>query len=247
VSSKYGFSANTVWLWQARLDHPGEVVAAASQLLSPQERMQAARGSADVARRRVLARAALRAVLGCHTGISPTVVRFEYGPFGKPRLASAQSGGGVQFNLSSTGDLCLIAVTTAEVGVDVERIAGRADLEAVASRFFARDELTAIRQRRGNERLRALFQTWTLKEALVKADGRGLTLPLDWFAVSIDEGPQVVSLEGGHSWTVMTLPFGPEIAAAVALHSGTVPEPALVFGELDWDGGSFVPAAEVTR
>jgi 4'-phosphopantetheinyl transferase len=244
VSAKYGLSANMVRLWRIRLDHPGSVVAAASELLSPPERTHAARGSAVVARRRILARAGLRTVLGCHTGLPPAAVRFHYGSFGKPRLGQSEGSAGIRFNLSTTGDLCLIAVATDEIGLDVEHIAPRANLDGVASRFFAPDEVSAIQQRRGDDRLRAFFRTWTLKEALVKADGRGLTLPFDRFIVSIEDGPQVVTLAGGQAWTVMTLPYGGEIAAAVAVGSRTATEPALFFEELAWAGRSFAPLEE---
>src|ERR1700750_2685901 len=80
--------------------------AAAPDVLDDAERARAARfAHAREGRRWAAARAALRAVLGERLGLEPALVRFTYGPRGKPAAE------GVRFNLSHAGPLALIAVS----------------------------------------------------------------------------------------------------------------------------------------
>lgn len=239
MSSESGVSNNTVHLWRARLDHPACVVAAAIPLLSPEELRRAAGGTTVVYRRRVLARAALRAVIGRYTGAAPSSLAFEYGSFGKPRLA-VTNGSCPHFNVSTAGDLCVIAVAGVEVGVDVEQIEARDDLDAFASRFFAPREAKALELLEGEQKVRAFFTTWTLKEALLKGRGAGLSAPLSSFSVSATAECQTVAFDSGETnvWTISTLQCGPGIAGAVALRQGTATRPTIVLRDLEADEGS---------
>lgn len=90
------------------------------------------------------------------------------GPYGKPEAP------GVQFSLSHSGGYALLAVSDSDVGADLERI--RPAPERVAARVFTPDEQRWLA---GDDDYDTRFFTlWTLKEALLKACGRGLTLPL---------------------------------------------------------------------
>jgi 4'-phosphopantetheinyl transferase len=55
----------------------------------------------------------------------------------------------------------------------------------VARRFFAEEEATAIFAEPAEARRRAFFRCWTRKEAYIKAKGKGMSIPLDSFAVSL--------------------------------------------------------------
>src|SRR3546814_6085223 len=63
--------------------------------------------------------------------------------------------------------------------------AGR-DLAAIARRFFAPAEAAALAGFPPPLHAEAFFAIWTRKEALLKAFGGGLSLPLDGFCVSAD-------------------------------------------------------------
>ena len=80
------------------------------------------------------------------------------------------------FNLSHSGEYIVLAVGSAEVGVDVQQIG--AVHEGVAKRCFTAEELSWYRGDR--ERF---FTVWTLKESVSKAVGLGLGLPFDSFSV----------------------------------------------------------------
>ena len=172
-----------VWSWSLDADPtPSEA------LLSEDEK---ARGRSFVAahhrRRFVAARSRLRSLLGQHLDIDPASVVFELNAYGKPRVVQAPS---VHFSLSHSGDQALLALSdTLVVGADLEQVRPLDHLE-LARRNFHPDEVAAIESQPSESGQRqAFFRIWTLKEAVVKALGVGLSLPLDSFAVSIATSP----------------------------------------------------------
>lgn len=90
------------------------------------------------------------------------------GPYGKPEAP------GVFFSLSHSGGYALLAVSDSDVGADLEQI--RPAPERVAARVFTPDEQHWLAD--GTDYDTRFFTLWTLKEALLKACGCGLTLPL---------------------------------------------------------------------
>lgn len=142
--------------------------------LSPSERQRADRLRLNRHRiRYVRAHASLRRILGLYLNKEPSAIDFAIGSSGKPKLADAQSG--LEFNLTTSGDLALVAVSLGyPVGVDCERIREQRDLIAISRRMFEAGEAERIAGTPGGERATRFFRSWTALEAGVKADGRGL-------------------------------------------------------------------------
>jgi 4'-phosphopantetheinyl transferase len=172
----------TVWSWGLQT---GPFVGVDAQaLLSDDERArQRSFVSPELRRRFGATRAGLRTLLGWHLALEPRSLTFATNEFGKPRLAG---DGQVHFNLSHCEERAVLAIAdTAEVGIDLER---ERPIEHVdlAKRYFHPNEVAAITASRDEaEQRRAFFLVWTLKEAVVKALGRGLSTPLDSFEVAI--------------------------------------------------------------
>ncbi len=144
-------------------------------VLSAEERERAARFRFDPDRERFLAsHVALRQLVGTYMGVAAEAVQFREGPRGKPRVE-----GGLEFNLSHSGDLALVGIARAPVGVDIERIAPRKALMNIAARYFHTDETAWLESRGEGERLREFYRLWTMKEAFLKATGTGLAGGLD--------------------------------------------------------------------
>ncbi len=161
--------------------------------LSEDERVRADRFSMPEGRRRfVVGRAMLRRLLAERLGIGAAAIRLAEGAHGKPHLVADTNCTklALEFNLSHTGDLALIAIGPTEVGVDVESLHRRVDTMAVVRRFFSETERGGFEARPdGNERDQLFFRVWTRKEALVKAVGRGLSCPLSNFTVPLGTLP----------------------------------------------------------
>jgi 4'-phosphopantetheinyl transferase len=132
-----------------------------------------------------LLRHSLSAVIPC----DPVDWRFVTGPFGKLQLADPPSGFGLRFNLSHCRTRVAVALALdVEVGVDVEALDRTTRIDpAIADAYFAPDEAAALRAMSDETRRREQFlRLWTLKEACIKATGRGLSQSLDGFSVDPD-------------------------------------------------------------
>jgi 4'-phosphopantetheinyl transferase len=174
-----------VWSWSLQA---GPLVGDDAQaLLSTDERArQQGFVSPELRRRFLAARAGVRTLLGRHLDRDPRSLSFATNEFGKPRLADHTQ---VHFNLSHCEERAVLAISNAEIGIDLER---ERPIEHVdlARRYFHPHEVAAITASRDEaEQRRAFFLVWTLKEAVVKALGTGLSTPLDSFAVAIGPSP----------------------------------------------------------
>lgn len=161
----------TVELWTIALD--GEPEPHELALLPADERWRAGEIVVPAVRRRfVRARAAMRRVLGRRLGMPPHALAFAYGPTGKPLLAEHP---GLHFNLSHSGERAVLALCEdGEVGVDLESIRHRAQVLPVALRFFSGPEAAAVAAAAGEAQVATFLRTWTRKEAVLKATGRGM-------------------------------------------------------------------------
>jgi 4'-phosphopantetheinyl transferase len=195
----------------------------------------------------VAAHATVRRILGRFAHRAPAELSFIPGPQGKPALEPGQSAEPIHFNLSRSGRLALMALAWAgEVGVDLEQVRPLDGL-AIARRIFAPAEHAALLAVPEAERLRGFLRYWTCKEAVVKATGRGLFLPLRSFVLSAepDESPEEVRPEGEPPVWVGVLPL-PQSGYAAAVASTFAPA-AIRFGWLDQAGGPSPVAAASDR
>lgn len=174
-----------VHVWTFHLDPPAVSVDELAKLLSSDERARAQRFHFEQDRRRFcVARGSLRRVLASYTEIAPEQLVFEYSTHGKPYLSQSSD---VRFNLSHSDNLALCAIArNQEIGVDIERVRNDVEIEQLAQRFFSSYEFRALSRVEREFRARAFFRIWTCKEAFVKAQGMGLSLPLDSFDVEVD-------------------------------------------------------------
>lgn len=181
---------DAVHVWRVRLDPVGDL-GDSLDLLSEDERSRAGRLVLEHHRRRfVAAHAALRRILAGYTARAARTLEFARGPHGKPALAMAGAGSppSLEFNLSHSGDLGLVAVARERpVGVDLERWKREMDHLALATRFFSPAERASLRALvdRGDELVYGFFAAWTRKEAYLKARGEGVMRGLHHFDVTL--------------------------------------------------------------
>jgi 4'-phosphopantetheinyl transferase len=222
-----GRGGPAIHVWPIRLEAGKDVLAGFQRVLAPDETARAARFSFDHLQRRfVLARGALRILLGYYLRTGAHRIQFSYGWKGKPRLATP----GIDFNASRSGTVALLAFTLqCEIGVDIEQIRPLCDIQEIANRFFCAEESAELRALPVSEREHAFFVCWTRKEAYLKAVGDGLSAPLDGFRVALRPGQParlIQSADGmsaDKAWTLHDLNVTPHHAAALAYNDSPRP------------------------
>ncbi len=160
-----------VHVWLAELDAPGWP--GVEGLPSLERRRAAGFLRPGLATRWSASRWALRTILGRYLDERPAAIDLLASEHGKLRLA--EEPGRLEFNLSHSGELALIAVCVGrQVGVDIEAINPGRDFLALAERSFEPDVVEAIRAAPAERRAGAFYAAWTRHEALAKCDGGGL-------------------------------------------------------------------------
>lgn len=135
----------------------------------------------------IAAHALGRALLSSWAGGPPQAWRFAVGDHGKPEVVVPEGAARLRLNLSHTRGLAAAVLAEEhDVGVDVEWLDRKSPTMDLAQRFFAAAEcaqLEAVPEGAFGETFLAF---WTLKEAYVKAIGKGLAQPLDSFAFTLE-------------------------------------------------------------
>ena len=135
-------------------------------------------------RRFVAGRGALRAILADYLSIEPQRLTFSYSSHGKPSLANPH--GNIQFNVSHSHDLMVAAICREwPIGVDIEKEDPKFHAMDIADRFFCQRERDEIARKGKEDGLRAFFQFWTAKEAVLKATSLGLSLELSKLEIGL--------------------------------------------------------------
>lgn len=179
--------ASAIRIYARRIEGVGEAdLAAERALLDDAERERAGRFVFETGRvEYITAHALVRRALAGELGADPRAFRFVAGEYGKPSAWLDGRPAPVSFNLSHTRGMVAVGIAPAglELGVDVENGARNVDL-SIAGRYFAPPELAWLMAQAEADRGRAFMTLWTLKEAFIKATGKGLSQELDrfWFA-----------------------------------------------------------------
>jgi 4'-phosphopantetheinyl transferase len=190
ASERMTLETDEVHVWRASLNLSQSDIERFLRTLAQDERSRADRFYFQEDREHfIAARGVLRAVLGKYLQIDPGRLRFEYGSYGKPKLAEEFRAGSFCFNVSHSHGLAVYALSSGrEVGVDVERIRSGFACERIAERFFSPQEVRALRSLPRSRQDEAFFNCWTRKEAYIKAKGVGVSIPLQLFDVSLVPG-----------------------------------------------------------
>lgn len=129
----------------------------------------------------VAAHVFLRQVLSQYADVPANAWQFVCNAYGKPAVANAGYGW-LQFNLSHTqGAVACAVARNRQVGVDVEGAKPLLDLPGLCRSVLSQaeaDEVLAAGDLAGP----LFYRYWTLKEAYIKAQGMGLSLPLQQFS-----------------------------------------------------------------
>ena len=222
ASAPRPLATGEVHLWHVALDATHEPLDVLSQLLSDDERARAAtfHFAADRARY-VVAHAALRTLIARYLGAATHRSAFHLESHGKPALSARPP---LRFNLAHSRHVALVAFDAErEVGVDLEAIDGKTEVEDVARHFFSSAECRALLELPPERRRPGFFHVWSQKEAYLKGRGDGVAHGLDHFDVSADPALPARLLAdrrdpaAAERWRLLSLDLGDDFRGALAV------------------------------
>jgi 4'-phosphopantetheinyl transferase len=209
-------SSAEIAVWTVDLDQRPHVVAELSETLTDDEMERACRLRHKSDRSRfIVARAALRQILGRELEQPPSALRFAVQEHGKPYLPDNDD---LHFNVSHAYGLCLIAVSGGvPVGLDIERVAPLEGLETLAREILAPAEIAELWA--SSDPLRLFYSCWTRKEAYVKALGAGWALAVPKIEITLAGRARFLNLPGDDaaSWSLIDLEPAPGYVGALAI------------------------------
>ena len=124
-----------------------------------------------------------------HMEEMPEILRDE---MGKPYFAE----GTLQFNVSHSEEYLAIAISKQPVGIDIQ------GPKNIRDGMFKKVVQPAEAELIGEERERDFLRLWTLKESFVKAEGKGLRIPMKDYYFEREKDRYFVNYGGQRmSWT----------------------------------------------
>lgn len=135
----------------------------------------------DDAERSLIADVLIRFILCSKYKLDNRKLMFGANKYGKPFLKEVEN---LHFNVSHSGEWVVCAINHLPIGIDIELIQP-IDMN-IAKRFFSLDEYYELMRYDDAQRLSYFYDLWTLKESYIKAEGKGLSIPLDSFSIMIN-------------------------------------------------------------
>ena len=130
-------------------------------------------------RQYALCRAALRRILCRRLGCENALLSLPADQLGKPFACVRGSPVQISFSISHSGSHGLVACARyGSLGVDVEEYTSRNNMDAIAGIACSAAEQAAMASVTGPAKREMFYRLWTMKEALAKATGLGMTADL---------------------------------------------------------------------
>ena len=143
----------------------------------------------SVRKQRILSRAILRLILGCHTHEPAQNLQIHTSKYGKPYLKNQN----IYFNVSHTKHMLIVALSTQyDVGIDIEYKNTDIQTQNLPKQCFHPQEWEYFQSLPHNKKQLFFLEMWTKKEAASKAIGLGFHYPFQ----------QINTLENNHSLNI---------------------------------------------
>lgn len=195
-------SRSELHVWQVNLDNINYQHKYLISLRSSEEIKRSKRFIFDRDRHRYqITHSMKRLMLANYLDCDPQCLHFKIESYGKAALANLQSPLKLQFNISHSRDLILIAITVEDpIGIDIEYNDKKRSIESLSETIFSPSEKKFFAALNSQQEKKEVFlRCWTRKEAYLKAMGIGLTEDLT--GISVDLNKEISS----HDWLKISM------------------------------------------
>jgi len=163
-----------IHIWRLILRPEGQSLPSAEKLLSEHELEVSRRFYFKRDTQRYLLRhASLRRILSLYLSLPPGELQFDRSEYGKPMLGVSLDAEALQFNLSHSYDVALVAVARGRrLGLDIERVKHHSYAGDILRYFFHPEEQRFFHSLGESQKRAFFFRLWTSTEAVLKAQGK---------------------------------------------------------------------------
>lgn len=170
-----------------RLDQTPKEIASLEALLSSEEVQRAKRFKFSKDHDRFIARhGILRILLSSFTGFEISNLEIKKEENGKPFLSGQNTQNAIHFNISASDYIAAYCFSKIKgIGIDIEKIRDIPDMMDIVASNYTEREAFKIAHCEEGKRLDMFYKIWTRKEAVLKAQGVGLLVPLNSVDVSL--------------------------------------------------------------
>jgi 4'-phosphopantetheinyl transferase len=192
------------------------------QCLSTDEKSQAAKYySKQLSHQYIVSHGILRYILSYYTSQFPQNIEFIYNEYGKPFLKNNSRN--IQFNMShSYGMVAYVITLNYKVGIDIELYDENLNIQELTDLIFTKAEYKFFTTLKNQEKFRFFYSLWTKKESLIKANGRGLSYPIntiETMILTVDKKIFLANKENnsGQVWYYFPLEVPQNYSGAIAI------------------------------
>ena len=172
----------------------------------------------------VVSHGVLHCILSKYLGVDPSSVSFKHDHCGKPCVSPEINSMRLSFNMSHSGNFAVYGIKIDSlIGVDIEYMRPDVDIDSISEYAFTSAEREELGSLCTEERICGFYNCWTRKEALVKAIGRGISISLTDFDVTLSPGvlPRLLRVAGNidspENWRIFDINVKDSYAGAVAV------------------------------
>ncbi|MES2615190.1 MAG: 4'-phosphopantetheinyl transferase superfamily protein [Bdellovibrionota bacterium] len=234
--------ANHVHLWKVFLTEDELCIRQLEQSLSQHEldRANAFHNKKDRSCF-ITARSILKKILSKYTNIPIHKIILSYSEFGKPYLASEENVLPIQFSVTHSNNVIVLAFTLeSPIGVDIEQLSPIPDFDSIAKIVFSEIEYDTWSNISFENKLQFFYQLWTYKESVIKALGYGFSYDTKKFTITeTTKKPTIIfhdSSQKANLWTIEKIFVDDMYCAAFATQQLT---PKVHYFEYCLDASAF--------
>jgi len=173
----FNTSINQVFIFTVDLTGHTNNISKYWHCLSVKEKIQADQyHTKALSHKYVISHGILRLILSYYTKQCPQDIEFTHNEYGKPFLKNSN----IYFNMShSHNKASYIVALNYKVGIDIEYHDDNLDVMRLSDFVLTSQEIMFLKSSEDKEKLATFYRLWTMKESLIKANGQGLSYPIN--------------------------------------------------------------------